>query len=188
MCRARVESLRCAVHRTRGSPWYRPGELATGRGLADVRIVAGISRTAAVTQRATGNGGREVQMSSQGLPTRECSSGNAVRSCRRELIPSFVNTLPRCHSTVFALMNSCAADLRVREPVAGEPGDLLLLRGELRRGSRGCVCEPSRRLPSARGGRARRTPPSRSRRTSREAVRSCSRASTRRPSRRSHSP
>ena len=46
-------------------------------------------------------------------------------------MPSFVNTLCRCHSTVRGLMNSSRADLRVRVPVAGEPGDLRLLRREL---------------------------------------------------------
>ena len=34
--------------------------------------------------------------------------GSAAASCRRELISSFVKTLRRCHSTVRALMNSCA--------------------------------------------------------------------------------
>jgi hypothetical protein len=36
------------------------------------------------------------------------ASSSAARSCRRELIPSLVNTLRRCHSTVGALRNSCA--------------------------------------------------------------------------------
>ena len=43
---------------------------------------------------------------------------------------SLVNTLRRCHSTVRGLMNSCGADLGVRQSVAGEPGDLRLLRRE----------------------------------------------------------
>ena len=34
------------------------------------------------------------------------ASGSAVRSCLRELIPSLVNTLRRCHSTVRGLRNS----------------------------------------------------------------------------------
>ena len=33
-------------------------------------------------------------------------SGSALRSSRRELTPTLANTLPRCHSTVRALMNS----------------------------------------------------------------------------------
>jgi hypothetical protein len=37
------------------------------------------------------------------------ASNSAARSCRRELTPSLVNTLRRCHSTVRALMNSCAS-------------------------------------------------------------------------------
>ena len=36
------------------------------------------------------------------------SSWSAVRSCLRELMPSFAKTLRRCHSTVRALMNSWA--------------------------------------------------------------------------------
>ena len=56
------------------------------------------------------------------------------------------------------------ADLRVRQAVASEPGDLRLLRGQVVAASRPCACAPSRRWPAARGGRARRTPrrPSRS--------------------------
>ena len=47
------------------------------------------------------------------------------------MMPSLVNTLRRCHSTVRALMNSCRADLGIGAPVSGQPGDVLLLRGEL---------------------------------------------------------
>ena len=42
-----------------------------------------------------------------------------------------MNTLRRCHSTVRGLMKSRAPIFRIRQPVAGEPGDLLLLGGEL---------------------------------------------------------
>jgi len=48
----------------------------------------------------------------------------------REWIPSFENTLRRCYSTVRGLRNS-RTDLRVRQPVAGQLGDLPLLRGWL---------------------------------------------------------
>ena len=51
------------------------------------------------------------------------------------------------------------ADLRVRQAVAGEPGDLLLLRRELVARLGGCACAPSRPWRPARAGRARRTPP-----------------------------
>jgi hypothetical protein len=34
------------------------------------------------------------------------STGSAVLSCLREVIPSFPNTLRRCHSTVRALRNN----------------------------------------------------------------------------------
>lgn len=46
------------------------------------------------------------------LSIRCFSSGSAVRSCRREVILSFMKTLRRCHSTVFALMNN-------RAPISG---------------------------------------------------------------------
>ena len=48
----------------------------------------------------------------------------------RELIPSFMNTPRRCHSTVRGLMKQLRADLGVRASLGGEPCDLLLLRGE----------------------------------------------------------
>jgi hypothetical protein len=33
----------------------------------------------------------------------------APRNCRREVMASFANTFRKCHSTVCALMNNCAA-------------------------------------------------------------------------------
>ncbi len=41
-----------------------------------------------------------------------------MRSSRREVMPSLVNTLPRCHSTVRALRNSCGPDLGVGATLA----------------------------------------------------------------------
>ena len=79
------------------------------------------------------------------------------------------------------------ADLGIREPVAGEPGDLLLLRSELSRVSAlrlrifSPVAISSRRARSANASIPIATNMS-------WAIRSCSRASPRRPSRRSHSP
>ena len=67
----------------------------------------------------------------QGLPTSGLSSRSAVRSCLRELTPSFAKTFRRCHSTVRALMNSCAPICRIRQAVPRQPGDVLLLRREL---------------------------------------------------------
>ena len=58
------------------------------------------------------------------------TSDSAERSSLRELIPSFPNTLLRCHSTVRGLRNSCA-DLRVGQPLACQLRDLPLLRGEI---------------------------------------------------------
>ena len=49
------------------------------------------------------------------------------------------------------------ADLRVREPVAREPRDLGLLRGQLAARSRRCACGPSRPSPAARARPGRRT-------------------------------
>ena len=40
------------------------------------------------------------------------------------MIPSFVETLRRCHSTVRALMNGWAPISGFRQAVAGEPSDL----------------------------------------------------------------
>ena len=77
----------------------------------------------------------------QVLPTGGLCQGKAVRSSRREPILSFVNTLPRCHSTVMALMKSCAAISGFEEPIAGEPCDLLLLRGELVAGLRAALAD-----------------------------------------------
>src|SRR5262249_15238911 len=52
--------------------------------------------------------GRSGAVDGQLRPATAFSVGNAVRSWSRELIPSFVNTLPRCHSTGFALMRRSA--------------------------------------------------------------------------------
>jgi hypothetical protein len=57
-------------------------------------------------------------------------SGRAARSCRRELMPSLVNTLRRCHLTVRALRNSCAP-ISGSIGCLGRAGDLLLLGREL---------------------------------------------------------
>ena len=54
-----------------------------------------------------------------------------MRSSLRELTSSFTKTLCRWYSTVRGLRKSCAADLGVRVAVAGQPGDLRLLCGEL---------------------------------------------------------
>ena len=59
------------------------------------------------------------------------ASGSAARSSLRELIPSFPNTLPRCHSTVRGLRNSWAPIFRVRLPAGGQSRDLRFLRGQL---------------------------------------------------------
>ncbi len=48
----------------------------------------------------------------------------------RELIPSLVKTLRRCHSTVRALRYSSAPISGFVRPSARQPGDVLLLRGE----------------------------------------------------------
>ena len=68
-------------------------------------------------------------MSVAGVAVR--GSSRVAGSSLRELIPSFVNTLRRCHSTVRGLMKSCAPISGIREAaLGGEPCDLRLLRGE----------------------------------------------------------
>jgi hypothetical protein len=52
-------------------------------------------------------------------------------SWARELISSLVNTLPRWYLTRARADEQPGADLRVRQPIARQPGDLHLLRGEL---------------------------------------------------------
>ena len=46
-------------------------------------------------------------------------------------MPSLVKTFRRCHSTVRGLRKSCAAISGLVQPFAGEPGDVVLLRGQL---------------------------------------------------------
>jgi hypothetical protein len=46
-------------------------------------------------------------------------------------MPSLAKALRRCHSTVRDADEELRADLRIREVVAGEPSDLLLLWSEL---------------------------------------------------------
>ena len=58
-------------------------------------------------------------------------------------------------------------DLGVGASVSGQPGDVLLLRGELGCGCRPRACGPSRRWPAAPCARARRRPRRPSRRTGR---------------------
>ena len=58
------------------------------------------------------------------------AADSALSSSRRELMPSLVKTLRRCHSTVRA-DEQLGGDLRVGLAIGGEPGDVRLLRGEL---------------------------------------------------------
>ena len=98
-------------------------------------------------------------------------------SCRRELMPSLVNTLRRCHSTVRRLRNSRAPISGFESPSRGQQPDLPLLCGQIVARLDG----PRRTFsPVARRslGRARRTPPCRSPPTSRGP---CAVAHARRP-------
>ena len=61
-------------------------------------------------------------------------------SSLRELMPSLVKTLRRWYSTVRGLMNSRAPISGFVWPVAGEPGDLRLLRREVVARLRRCAC------------------------------------------------
>ena len=54
----------------------------------------------------------------QATPADSRRSGRALRSSRREVIPSFGYTLRRCHSTVRALMKSSAPISGLVEPSA----------------------------------------------------------------------
>ena len=58
-------------------------------------------------------------------------AGNASRSPLREVMPSFVNTLRKCHSTVRALMIQLGADFWVGSSLQSETGYLLLLGREV---------------------------------------------------------
>ena len=78
----------------------------------------------------------------------------------RDLIPSLVNTLFRCYSTVRGLRNSRGADLRVGQPVACQTGDLLLLGGELvARLDRALAHLPTRRQQLVAGALGERSMP-----------------------------
>ena len=94
-------------------------------------------------------------------------SGRAVRSCLRELMPSLVNTLRRCHSTVRALRNSCAPISGFDRPSRASRAICSSCGVSSSRVSTRALRAPSRPWRSARGVRARRTPPCRSRRTCR---------------------
>ena len=92
-------------------------------------------------------------------------AGGASRSSRRERIPSLVNTLRRCHSTVRGLRKSRAPISGFDSPSRASSRDLPLLRGQIVARLDASACAPSRRSPAARCARARRTPPCRSPRT-----------------------
>ncbi len=123
------KSLRCADHRTRGfSPvpsWPAGHDARVGRS-DRARDHLRQELPSALREACSRRSCR-----AQGCPTRRHSLGKAVRSCRRDLIPSFVNTLPRCPLDRFRTDEELSPDLGVREPVPSEPGDLFLLRGEL---------------------------------------------------------
>ena len=112
--------------------------------------------------------------------------GRASRRARRELMPSFVNTFFRCHSTVRGLRKSAApisgsSGRRGRAGRCAPPGSELVARvvaalADLLAGGQQLV--PRTLGESLRAHREKRL----------ARARSCSRASTRRPSRRSHSP
>ena len=70
--------------------------------------------------------GQDASLGGQSLVGDELAGGTRL-SWLRELMSSFMKTLRRWYSTVRGLMNSLRADLRVRQPVAGQPGDLRLL-------------------------------------------------------------
>src|SRR6516164_290575 len=115
------------------------------------------------------------------------TAGSAARSSRRELMPSLVKILRRCHSTVRADRNSWAAISELVWPLAASRAMCASCAVSVLTGSAARwrtispVASSSRRARSANASAP--MPASRS-----CAVRSCSRASARRFSRRSHSP
>ena len=89
--------------------------------------------------------------------------GSAFASSRRERIPSLANTLRRCHSTVRGLRKSRAPISGFDSPSRASRAICRSCGGQLVARLDACACAPSRPWPAARGGRARRTPPCRSR-------------------------
>ena len=100
-------------------------------------------------------------------PVAAGSRGSTRRSWLRELMPSLVKTLPRWYWTVRALMNSCAPISGFDRPSRASRAIWVSCGVSSLARLGGCACAPSPRWPAARGGRARRTPPCRSRRTGR---------------------
>ena len=92
---------------------------------------------------------------------------SAAGSSRREVMPSLVKTLRRCHSTVRADRNSWAPISGLVRPSRASRAMWASCGVSVVDASRRCAGAPSRRWRSAPGGRARRTPPSRSRRACR---------------------
>ena len=100
--------------------------------------------------------------------------GMGQRRSLREVIPSLVKTLPRCHSTVLGADEQLGGDLLVGVPVPGQLGDLGLLGGEIGEHLEQRACARFPRWPAARGGRVRQSHPCPSRSASgrrREAAR-----------------
>ena len=107
---------------------------------------------------------------------------SASCSSRRELMPSLVKTLRRCHSTVRADRNSWAPISGLVRPSRASRAIGRFLGGERRPAPGPCACGRSRRWPAARAGPVRRTP----RRPSRPASRARSAAARGRPRGGSH--
>ena len=139
----------------------RPGAVLAGRAAADDDHVVVVAHAASVpltrARRARTSPGQAGAL----------SRASASCSPMRELIPSLVNTLRRCHSTVRGLRNSWAPISEFVRPSrasraicssCGVSSSRVVDRG---------ACAPSRRWPAARAGRARRTPPCPSPRTRR---------------------
>ena len=88
--------------------------------------------------------------------------GNTSASSRRERIPSLLNTLRRCHSTVRGLRKSRAPISGFERPSRARSSDLPLLCGQIVARLDGPLAGLLARTPEALCALARRTPPSRS--------------------------
>ena len=158
--RASTRAARSCAPRFRSGAWSDPEDVATlavhlmsntaltGGDLRHRRRPeAGLGRCALTRGRALDGHDRRTRARQR--------AGSAERSSRRELMPSFPNTLRRCHSTVRRLRNSWApisGFVLPRPPTARSAPPA----ASARRASQRCACARSIRWPAPRGGRATR--------------------------------